>query len=428
MSKGKIIAAVIVLLVVVGVVAAVAMGARNSAPEVETAQVSKDDLSVTVSASGKVEAGDRADVFPPTSGVLEAVYVTDGQSVKAGDPIAALDTEPLALGVEQARAGVSAARGQLAGIDKQAPSAADRAAADAAVAAAWSSYEQARGFYDDLKEVYDETTMTVIKESMEPTLTQLEIAKLGAYSGYQGAKAGQAKAEMSFAAERAAAQAGVDAAEAALSAAHNSLAKAEMEAPIDGIVLFNALGAPAADGAVPKAAEGAAVGPQAAPFTVVQLDSLRFAAEVDEVDIDRVKLGMNGIVTLDAFPGEGFEAPVTKRSSAAQLTATGGTVFPVYLDLADVAKELLIGMKGDVEIQVEAVKATLSVPIEAIFDEDDKQFVYVVKDGAVEKREVETGVMTDTRAQVVKGVKAGEQIALSGSVELKDGMQVRVKQ
>ena len=329
MSKGKIIAAVVVLVVVVGIVAAVALGAGNSAPEVETARVSKDDLSVTVSASGKVEAGDRADVFPPTTGVLDAVYVKDGQTVKAGAAIAALDPEPLALGVEQARAGVSAARGQLAGIDKQAPSSADRDAADAAVSAAWSTYEQARDFYDDFKEIYDETTSTAIQNSMEPTLTQLEIAKLGAYSGYQAAKAGQAKAELSFATERAAAQAGVDSAEAALSAAQNALAKAEIEAPIDGIVLFNALGAPGADGAVPKAAEGAAVTPGAAPFTVFQLGALRFDAQVDEADIDRVKTGMKGIVTLDAFPGEDVRAAGDQARIRGAATSTGGTVFPV---------------------------------------------------------------------------------------------------
>lgn len=429
MSKGKIIAAVVAFLVVGGIVAAVALGLGNTAPEVEAAEVVQTDLAVTVSASGKIVPGAKADVFAPTAGTIDAVAVVDGQEVKAGQVLAIMDTGPLELSVEQARAGVAGAKSQLSSIDKQAPTSADRAAADAGVDAAWTAYEPAQDAYDAFKKAYDETTSTVIRASMEPTLTALDIAAKQAYAGYASAVAGQAKTGLSFSAERAGANAAIDSAYAGLALAEQMLEKAQIKAPVDGTVLFNAIGvAPGADGQIAKVSAGAPIAPASAIFSIVQLDSVRFAAEVDEVDVDRVKKDMTGRISLDAFPGDELESKVSEISPAAQLTATGGTVFPVYFDVKGVDKDVLIGMKGDVSIEVNAVSGTVSVPIEAILDEDDEEYVFVVENDTLEKRVIVTGVLTDTRAEIIEGLQAGELVALPGSLDLSDGMSVRVKQ
>lgn len=427
MSKGKIIAAAAVLVVAGLVVAIVAFGAGAGGVEVDVAEATRGDLAVTVNASGKIVPGTKADVFPRTAGTVAEVAVIDGQEVKAGQVLAVLDTGSLELTVEQARAGVAGAQAQLAGISKQAPTAQDREAARAGAEAAYTAYVPARDAYLAFKDVYDETTNTVVKESMEPSLTALDIAQKQAYAAYASAAAGLAKTEASFVSERAGAQAAIDQANAALNVAEEMLEDATVKAPVDGVVLFNAIGAPGADGQTPRVSEGAAVAPGSAPFTIVQLDAVRFAAEVDEVDIDRVEKGMSGAINLDAFPGDEFASKVAEMSAAAQLTATGGTVFPVYFDLKGAEHGLRIGMKGDVAIEVKAVTGTVHVPIEALFDEDDEEYVFVVENGALTKRVVTTGVLTDTRAQIVKGLEVGEQVALSGAVELTEGMAVRVK-
>ena len=102
-KRGRIVAAVVVLVVIGAIVAFMALRAGGSGPEIETAQVSKQELAVTVTASGKVEAGIQADVFPPTQGTLDEVYVSDGETVTAGAKIAAMDTEPLELQVARPR-------------------------------------------------------------------------------------------------------------------------------------------------------------------------------------------------------------------------------------------------------------------------------------------------------------------------------------
>ncbi|MDP2401429.1 MAG: efflux RND transporter periplasmic adaptor subunit, partial [Actinomycetota bacterium] len=298
--------------------------------------------------------------------------------------------------------------------------------------------------------------------SLEATLTQAEIAKDQAYAGYLQLKAAQDKlssydgsapasqaragSDQAYAGylaaraqqgrlegtnlspERRAAQAAVDQARGALVLAQGNLDTAALISPVDGIVFFNAIGTPAADGQIPKAAVGAAIAPQSAPFTVVDLSAVRFVAEVDEVDIGRIKRGMDVVVNLDAFAAESFESTVTQILSVATLTATGGTVFPVQIDLSGVSADLLIGMKGDASIEIDSVPDAVTIPIEALFDEGGASYVYTVGAGEVLKRtQVQIGTLTETRVQVTSGLSDGDVVALSGPVELEDGMRIRAK-
>ena len=161
---------------------------------------------------------------------------------------------------------------------------------------------------------------------------------------------------------------------------------------------------------------------------MVDLEALKFTAEVDEADVDRVKVGMPGKVTLDSFPGEEFATTVTRINPAAQPTATGGTVFAVELGLVDTEKDILIGMKGDATIEVSSRGAALTIPVEALFSEGGTDYVYVVSNNTLKKTEVTVGATTDTEVEVLEGLAEGDVVALSGSTQYTDGMTVQVKQ
>jgi len=488
-KRTKIIIAVVVLALVAGVAAFVAFGAGGSGPEIEAATVQKQKLAVTVTASGKIESGVSSDVFPPAAGTIDTIYVSDGETVTAGQKIAQMDTTALELQVAQARAGLSqaqagldnigatstsaqdiraaqaqvdatyqsylAAKSSLAAVSSSGPSEAQLTAARAATNAAWQTYVNARNAYTA---AYEAAAAAGMNPSSSPTVSVLAAQKDQAYAGYlsakatqeqledtslsaaraqaeagvdqayaahQGAKAQLAKAKSSNpASQKRAAQAAVAQAEEALAAAEDALEKATLTAPIDGVVIFN-VSVPGG----PKATDGSAVSPAAAPFSVVDLSALKFTAEVDEADIDRVKVGMVAVVTLDAFPGEEFKTKVARINPAAQPTATGGTVFAVELELVDTGKDVLIGMKGDATIEVSSTGDALTIPVEALFSEGGTDFVYVVTgSNTLKKTEITVGATTDTEVEVLSGLNEGDVVALSGTTQYTDGMTVKVKQ
>ncbi len=425
MSRGKIIAGVVALAVIAAVVGGVFYSSASSAPSVTTAKAETTTLGVVVTASGKTEGARRADVFPPAAGTLEDVDVSDGATVTAGEVLATMDTAPLRVQVRQAAAQLAGARAQLDAVNKGVPSAIDRSAAAAGVEAAEAGYSAAKAAYDEFDEAF---VAAGSPDSMEATLTQLAGSKKQAYAALQNARSGKSKlttaGKVSLA--KSSARAAVDAASAALALAKDTLSDAELTAPIDGIVVFNPTGAPGTDSALPKAQAGSAVAPGTAPFTVIDLSQMEFNAQVDEADVSKVAAGMKAKVSLDAFAATTFTGTVTAVRSTAIQTTTGGIAFPVLMRLDAAGARLLVGMSGSADIEVDAVSGALTVPIEAILDDNGKKFVFKLNAGnTVTKTEVTTGALTDTSAQVLTGLSAGDTVVTSQLTALKDGMAVR---
>jgi HlyD family secretion protein len=158
------------------------------------------------------------------------------------------------------------------------------------------------------------------------------------------------------------------------------------------------------------------------------MGSTTFVAEVDEADIDRVSKSMEAEVTLDSFPGHTFKTKVTRINAAAQPTATGGTIFPVELAMSDTGKNILIGMKGDTTIKVSSIPSALTIPLEALFNENGANFVYKVVGGTkLAKTTITIGATTDTEVEVMQGLVKGDVVALASPTTYTDGMTVRVK-
>lgn len=492
--KAKVIIGVVSLLAIGAIVGFIFLRQYAPAEEVTVTEVLQEDLRVTISATGEIQLAERRDVFPGSAGIIDEVLVTDGQQVAAGAVLATLEREPLELQLAQAEAGLAAARSQLAAVERQEPTSAELASARRATEAAWSQHlaalagvdavgrqaptqsdlqaaraaaAAAKRVYDSAKQAHDAAKAAYLlspSPSLEASLAQAEIAMLQARAGYSQAEAAKEKAESfdatqlrrqaaaardqthaaflaaraqqqrlertELSAERAAASAAVDQAREAVALAHENLEKASLTAPIDGVVLFNPVGTPAADGEIPKVSAASPVGPQAAPFTILNLESAYFLAEVDEADIAKVEPGIRAAVNLDAFPAEGIEGSVTRISPMPVMTATGGTTYSVYIDFGDTPPpiDLLVGMRGDVEIEIDAVEDVLTVPVEALFDEDGAFFVYLVDpDMMLARTPVEVGTLTEVKAEIVSGISEGDEVALSGPAELTDGLRVRVE-
>ncbi len=428
MSRGRIIAGVVALVVIGGIVAGVMLSAQSGVPQVSVAKATKETLGVIVTASGKVEAATKGDVYAPTAGTLASVDVTDGAKVKAGQEIAVMDTAPLEAQVQQALAGLSGARAQLDAVNRGVPAAIDKSAANAGITVTKSQFDVAFKNWKAFHDAY-ESAPTTVQPSMEATLTQLRIAKEGAYATFLNAKSGRSKLDTAsrIAAARASANAAVTSASYALSLAKSTLSDATLVAPMDGVVIFAALGTPGADGTMPKAAVGAPVTPASAVFTVVAFVDINFNAQVDEADVDKIKNGMKTKVSLDAFPSDTFDGTVQAIRTIAIQTTTGGIAFPVLVKVDPKDKNLLLGMSGSVDVEVNAVSEAITVPIEAILDESGKKFVFVIDAGKATKTEVTTGALTDTRAQIIKGVSEGQAVATNKLSELKDGAAVRTQ-
>jgi RND family efflux transporter MFP subunit len=211
-----------------------------------------------------------------------------------------------------------------------------------------------------------------------------------------------------------AAEGQVKQAKAALDLAKLNLERAEIRAPIDGVVSSI------------KVEAGLSVAAGTPLITIVDPNSYVIRAEVDETDIGKVKKGAEVRVTLDAFPQKSYLGKVKKIGLSYLQTETGARVFPVEIEITGInLDDLREGMSGDAEITVDELKDVLVVPPQSVL-EDGSPYVFVIDEdeGVVRKRRVTLGYSTEDYVEVKKGLKEGELVVVAGAEELKDGERV----
>lgn len=175
---------------------------------------------------------------------------------------------------------------------------------------------------------------------------------------------------------------------------------ATIYSPIDGIVT---------DIETPIA--GVNITPATAEFIIADPSEMKFVANVDESDIGQVKIGQDVEIILDAYLDEVFDSTVKKISFSAVTTSGGGTAFPVEMTLPEnLEQKFKVGMNGDVEIIISSAEEILTVPTEAVIEKNGKKFVKIIEGRDIIEVEVETGIESETRTQILKGLAEGQTI------------------
>jgi len=429
---------------------------EGQAIEVDVAQVITSEFSVEVSGSGKVKASKPVDVHSKNQGIVQTIFVTDGQKVAKGAPLLELDRGPLQTQLLQAEAGLAQAEDALA----QANSAtANQSGAIDAANAAVSAAQMGVSVALEYKRLADDEVADIKNhiaelradpksdpeeiEFMESMLRLAEVGQQEAAAGVAGAEANVAAARSALtqaksgnpASAASAASAAITAAEDQVELARQALDDAVIKAPVAGIVIFAPTPASAQSEAMGAGTplsgsvlmEGSAITPGMALFTITNSENMRFVAEISEADIARVSLEQSATVTLDSFAGETFDGVVAKIAKVAQTTMTGGTVFSVEITLDANKDKLAIGMKGDAVIKVSTQEGVVTIPRQALFSEGANDFVYVAGEGRLVKRAVAVGEVTDKNVEIRSGLKVGEEVALASNVSFTDGLRVKAR-
>lgn len=202
-----------------------------------------------------------------------------------------------------------------------------------------------------------------------------------------------------------------------LSRAQDQLSKAVIKASGDGIVVL----ADADQPGVSRPLEaGDRVWESLKVATIPDLSKMQVTLDLPQEQSRAVKRKQSVIVTVDAVPGVQFPGEVAEVSQTAKEAIMSGTgiptgerAFPTKIDITDAKKApLRPGMTASVRIVTERIPKAISVPIECVFDQDDRKIVYVDRKGHFSQTEVELGPQNDDVVVIRHGLKPGERIAL----------------
>jgi RND family efflux transporter MFP subunit len=161
---------------------------------------------------------------------------------------------------------------------------------------------------------------------------------------------------------------------------------------------------------------------------VVDPKKMEFEAIVDEADISSLKDGQNASIILDAFPKEEIESKIKRISFKSTPTTSGGTGFFVYLSLPENRMEKMrIGLNGDFQAITNSKDNVLTIPLDALLEEDDQNFVFKVHNQKVIKTKVEAGLRNDDFVEITSGLDEGDLVITENINSLKNGQKAVVR-
>jgi RND family efflux transporter MFP subunit len=162
-----------------------------------------------------------------------------------------------------------------------------------------------------------------------------------------------------------------------------------------------------------KAVQGMRFMPGEMLYQVADLSRVWVIADVFEQDLALVKNGAKAQVSINAYPDKAFTGTVTYVYPT--LKAETRTV-PVRVELANPGGLIKPGMFAQVDLQVAAKAAGITVPVSAVIDSGTRQVVLVqLKEGRYEPRAVKVGARSDNYIEVQSGVQEGEQVVVAAN-------------
>jgi RND family efflux transporter MFP subunit len=185
--------------------------------------------------------------------------------------------------------------------------------------------------------------------------------------------------------------------------------KMRVVAPFDGTIHND--GAMTWEGALINAGQ---------PVTKVFARRRVVEAKISEESFGRVKLGQAARIRLLTYGTQTFDATVIELLPSAD----DAQRFTVHLDVKTDPDQLKPLSTGEVTITVDRIPDQIMVLRRSIFDSNK---VYVVKDGRVERRTLELGIVSLNNAQVRKGLAVGELVIVDRLEDFREGQRVRTE-
>ncbi|RYY36137.1 MAG: efflux RND transporter periplasmic adaptor subunit [Sphingobacteriaceae bacterium] len=410
-----------IVLLVIGKVTGILGGPKKT--QVATEKAENRTIVESVSASGKIKPHVEVKISAEVSGEIVELPIKEGDVVRKGQLLCRIRPDILKSGYERAVASYNsqkAAVGNSAQMLKQAEAGFENQA---------SIYKRSKGLYDN------------------KVITAAEFEK--ARADYETAKANLEGVRQNVIG----AKFGLEQSQASVKEAQDNLAKTSIFSPVDGVV--SKLSVEKGErvlGTIQMAGTEM--------MTISDLSEMDVNVDVNENDINRVSLGDEADIEVDAFLGRKFTGKVIEIGSSANVVGTNAdqvTNFTVKVRIDSTSYKSLLnkgtdnpspfrpGLTATVEIKTNSISG-LSVPIQAVTtradkkapavktDGDDdgakkiaapiKEYVFVYSAGKVKQVAVTTGIQDDTYIQV-KGLKAGEEVVSAPysaiSKSLKDG-------
>jgi HlyD family secretion protein len=333
-------------------------------------KVEKQSITEIITESGTVTATSKVSVYSPTNGLIKDVYVTNGNVVTENQKLFSV---------------------------KSTATQQEKASALATYQAAQTALEQSenarRSTLTTVDRVYDDLQGHAADESysQRETRTTAEAANDNAYAALLSARAQLASAKIAYLATQ------------------NSTVTAPCDGEISNVSIVKGSNVSAYNILVPTS-----------PVLIISSSGpTEVSAAIGESDINKIKVGQEVTVKLDAIPNKSYEGLI-KRLDTYGTVIQGVVKFNIYIEITNADSQIKPGMTADVDIVTNKLTAALAVANSAIKPYQKGRAVRRLKaNGEIEYLPVKIGIRGKEYTQIVEGLEEGQEIIISLASENK---------
>jgi len=389
----RVIYAAIPVLIFAGIVAG-AYALRSQKPIVEVATAAKPDAGgpqTALNASGYITPRRRATIAAKITGRVTGVFFDEGTRVAEGQLLATLDDSDVKRSFDSAKA--------------------DRDAAQAAIADYEVQLRNAHILLHRAEQLQKAGVQT--QEALDNALTAVDSLR--------------AKIEL--------AKQQVAASESRIAMAQQAVDNCTIRAPFAGVVVSK--DAQVGEMVSPNSAGGGFT--RTGIATIVDMKSNEIEVDVNESYIARVENGQKVTATLDAYPDKPIPSKVRtviptadRQKATVKVRITILNLDKYNFILPDMGVKVAF-LENEKPVAKDKNKdkgpqAVAFVPKGAVRSDANASFVFLVRDGKVERRAVSLGLDRGTDVAVLAGVAPGDSLVVKGPESLRDGDKIEIRQ
>ncbi len=188
--------------------------------------------------------------------------------------------------------------------------------------------------------------------------------------------------------------------------------KEGIKAPYDGVI------------ASVSVMEGSQVAQGMELITIASNTEVCLTIELSTDDYDKLEIGDRAEIAIKDYSYEGV---VSEINQIVTMNATGANVIGAKIELTNSDENIFLGVEGKASIITEEKEDVICIPSSVINTSIDGDFVYVIEDGVVVKKNIEIGISVLDKVEVISGLEVGDQIISDMAVVLYEGMEVEAK-
>ncbi len=396
---------VIVGLLLAVIVLAAFVSLRHSQVAIRVGMAERETITASIATNGKIEALNNFQAFSPVATTVKKIYVKQGDWVKGGQILLRLDDADAKLQAATAEAQLKGAQADIAAVQgggTQEEVLTTRNALSKAQMERDAAERNVQAMRNLLQSgAASQAEVDAAENRLKAAESQVQLLQKKLKDRYSQQEIGHVEAQQ-------------DEARASLQAAKEVLQKLNVAAPSEGMVY-----------SLPVR-EGAFVNTGDLLVQVADLHKVRVRAFVDEPEIGRLQPGQAVEVTWDALPGRVWKGTLETLPTTVVQHGTR-TVGEVTCVINNEDLKLLPNTNVSVAVVTARQVNALTVPREAIHQDEKGQYVFQVVNGELKRRNVITSVSNLTRVEVTSGLSDNAVLALGAlnMQSLKSGMTVK---